>query len=257
MTIELYITKQCNFRCPHCIEMCNYIQDPAEDMSIEDVNNIINQINSLAVASKRVRLIGGEPTLHPKFLEICKLLKDGINNCYRFDITSNFTNNELLDTARKLYGFETINIYGSRDPNANAKAKLSGHYSILISPKDAGRYRRDPYGCQGLTDVCGMCVKKHNGQLAWAWCTWGFTVCRLLGNERYLYASLKELVRSRFNDFAIDICSHCSRLGYGRNNDGVVSGCFVEGLNRIKDRARGMPMHQLHPAFQEAAKCRT
>lgn len=66
--VRLYLTENCNASCPWCFN--KNTRDPEKDM---DTKKCLQLIDYLA-ASKvdRLQIMGGEPTLHPDFVEIYK-----------------------------------------------------------------------------------------------------------------------------------------------------------------------------------------
>ena len=66
----LTINRSCNLRCEWCY--AQGINFPKNDMSMDIANKAINIFKSLPM--KTVFLIGGEPTLHPNFFEIVRLI---------------------------------------------------------------------------------------------------------------------------------------------------------------------------------------
>lgn len=61
--IEIPITLNCNLKCNHCTFFCNLIDEKV----YVDINEFKKDINKLAkkIDIKQLRLIGGEPLLHP------------------------------------------------------------------------------------------------------------------------------------------------------------------------------------------------
>ncbi len=71
LNATLELTYRCNERCIHC-----YIDDPPDvktELEAEDYFGILDQLEELGCMS--ILLTGGEPTLHPDFLEIAKYVK--------------------------------------------------------------------------------------------------------------------------------------------------------------------------------------
>ena len=71
--IEIEITYRCNLRCINCDRSCR--QAPTnEQMSVEQIQKFINESVDNNVKWERIRVMGGEPTLHPDIFEILNLL---------------------------------------------------------------------------------------------------------------------------------------------------------------------------------------
>ena len=72
--LEIDVTYRCNLACPNCNRSC--AQAPrSTDISIEQIEQLITESLLRGYQWRRIRLLGGEPTLHPRFLEIIQLLR--------------------------------------------------------------------------------------------------------------------------------------------------------------------------------------
>jgi hypothetical protein len=67
--IEIDITWACNLRCHNCNRSC--AQAPTgESLTLADVVRFVDQSLAAGKRWERIRVLGGEPTLHPEFLDI-------------------------------------------------------------------------------------------------------------------------------------------------------------------------------------------
>ncbi len=73
--VEIDITYRCNLKCRNCNRSCT--QAPtSEAMEISQIESFIQESIAADARWERIRLLGGEPTLHPDFVEIVdRLLK--------------------------------------------------------------------------------------------------------------------------------------------------------------------------------------
>ena len=70
---EIDITYRCNLKCINCNRSC--AQAPSDlEMSVADIAAFIDESVDRAIAWKRIRILGGEPTLHSRILDIIDLL---------------------------------------------------------------------------------------------------------------------------------------------------------------------------------------
>lgn len=69
--IQIEVTNACNFKCAHCSRGIPHIKNPL----FANLEFIEKSLISLKGWKKAVGCHGGEPTLHPNFVEICKLYK--------------------------------------------------------------------------------------------------------------------------------------------------------------------------------------
>jgi hypothetical protein len=73
LLVEIDITYRCNLRCNNCNRSC--AQAPSRiDMPLATINTFLEQSTDQRVEWKRIRLLGGEPTLHPQLDEILQIL---------------------------------------------------------------------------------------------------------------------------------------------------------------------------------------
>ena len=80
VTVEMHIVDHCNMNC-NC---CNHFSPLAEPwfISIEDFTLQIKELKENVSSVKSFILLGGEPTLHPYLLDLCKILRNEFPNIY-------------------------------------------------------------------------------------------------------------------------------------------------------------------------------
>ncbi|MFH1487989.1 MAG: radical SAM protein [Pseudomonadota bacterium] len=66
-TLTLMITEGCNLTCPHCLLDCPQV-DPAPPVSVDIIMRLVAEFAELG--GKGIIIAGGEPLIHPKWLEI-------------------------------------------------------------------------------------------------------------------------------------------------------------------------------------------
>lgn len=71
LSLELDITRRCNFKCIHCNRSSAAEID--EELSFDVIENIARQCCELGI--RQVQILGGEPIVHPNFKEICQCFK--------------------------------------------------------------------------------------------------------------------------------------------------------------------------------------
>ena len=239
MTYEIHITHRCNFKCPACCALCNVVNDITSDMDMNEVEEVVRQINDVDRGSKGIRVIGGEPTLHPQCYEICRYIKNNITNIAWLSLATNHTNNTLADKIKNDLSFGVQVDDRSVDPATVARNRAKKHWSFLISPKEEGLPIGDPYQCYALTSKCGFAVHKWRGKLAWSWCGNGAAVAKLLRREDMLAPTLYELLGSGFGKWARIVCENCSCIAYTKflacEYPDLISPCFVDGLRELRE----------------------
>lgn len=100
-SIEIEITKACNWDCKFCYNIWKYTSEqiPQIHMCIQDYKMIIDEcVNNRALG---IRLSGGEPTLHPRFLEFVEY---AASKQLEISIFTNGTqiNSEILEKMQEL-----------------------------------------------------------------------------------------------------------------------------------------------------------
>lgn len=95
---NLVITKACNLNCSYCFAQ-NYMNSPGEtNITIEQLNNILNYFSLAPDKVHHISLIGGEPLLHPQFSEIYDIVTTFIEDNSIGEYISIFTNGiNLID----------------------------------------------------------------------------------------------------------------------------------------------------------------
>lgn len=74
MKIEFEITLRCNAKCPSCSRHCPYgLYGPESDITIEQTERFVEECKQHGDI-EIIHIMGGEPTLHPKLLQIVQLL---------------------------------------------------------------------------------------------------------------------------------------------------------------------------------------
>ncbi len=93
INVELNLTLRCNLGCTNCNRLCHLYRDrgPEEDMSYEQIVRFVNQIANSPVKVKRLKLLGGEPLVHPDFARIYVLLMAAVGEglIHKIKIESN------------------------------------------------------------------------------------------------------------------------------------------------------------------------
>jgi len=150
--IEIDITYRCNLRCNNCDRSCR--QAPTnEQMSVEQIQKFIKESVDNNVKWERIRVMGGEPTLHPDIFEILNLLLEYKRNYSpgtRIELCTNgfgkFVNDVLSKVPKEI---EVV--------NTSKESEVQPFYLFNLAPKDSLRYRYADYtnGCQVIS-VDGM-----------------------------------------------------------------------------------------------------
>jgi len=187
INIELNITLRCNLACPNCNRLCHIYRDRTEHMSLSQIEKFINQAKVGGRVDK-LKVLGGEPLLHPQFKEIyymlCEAAKDGIIRQIKIESNKTIPHPEVE-------AFPFVSWKG----RIQSKKK---HQPILWSPKDLGFDTRVGV-CQQISK-CGFSLDKY-GYLP---CSLAIMLCRLF--------DMTDMYRYEFPTTTWDldkICKHC------------------------------------------------
>lgn len=150
--IEIDITYDCNLKCINCNRSCR--QAPSkESMTVGQIQKFVDESIKNNIKWERIRVLGGEPTLHPDLFKILTVLLR-----YKKDFSLD-TNLELITNG---FG-ERVKKVLSKIPegvNINSSEKettVNLFFPFNIAPKDSVLFRFADYsnGCATVCD-CGM-----------------------------------------------------------------------------------------------------
>ncbi len=152
--IEIDLTYACNLSCNNCNRSSPQARSN-EHISLEQIKSFIDQSIATKKKWKRIRLLGGEPTLHPQFLAVLELIRkyrDENSVGTRIEVATNGHGarvNTILNSIPK--DVIVVNTHKSSTKEQTAFA------SFNIAPIDVKPYLHADFrnGCQILKD-CGV-----------------------------------------------------------------------------------------------------
>jgi len=164
----LIVTHECNRKCAFCVDKD---RGKKQYISIKNVQKAINY--ALKNNLKTITILGGEPTLHPKIIDICKLIKS-----YNFKIvmTTNYDKPELIATLDK---YHLVNSFNISHYNQKELPKQKDFYADLTLSKllfkggidtkekldkfiNENKYRYNDIKFSTLTDINDFTHKNKN-----------------------------------------------------------------------------------------------
>ena len=152
--IEIDITYRCNLKCINCDRSCR--QAPSnEQMTVEQIHKFVKESIGNNVKWERIRVMGGEPTLHPNIFEILNLMLEYKKNRSPDTCIQLVTNGSgkmvkgILSKVPKEIEIE----------NSSKESKVLPFYPFNMAPKDSIMYRYADYssGCR-ITSVDGVAL---------------------------------------------------------------------------------------------------
>ena len=228
--IEIDVTLECNWKCPYCVRLCNLKQNnPSSIMNLDDIKKITDEIKEIGENNfEHITLIGGEPTLNPYIIDICKYLKNNLD--IKLEISTNSTNNSKYKKIIEEIGIKVYTFAG----NDNIKKKIKSHINFYVSPTENKQELRDDCGLN-----CGINISKINNKLTYSYC----------GNQKYLSILLQKdyLLKNNLHDIyygdekidplTLEICKHCQFKAKNRIHSSTekISECFKIGIKKYEE----------------------
>jgi radical SAM protein with 4Fe4S-binding SPASM domain len=136
-TVWLVITSKCNNSCSFC-----YYKKRSEEMSLETIKKYVELLNK--IKPKKIILIGGEPTLHPNFVDIVELF---YKNNFNISVVSNGFGFSNLDVVKNIiYKVKNISlsIEGTKNVHNSIVKNNSAYDSIVKSIKNIQLFNKIP-----------------------------------------------------------------------------------------------------------------
>jgi len=205
--VEIEITTLCNLKCINCDRSCR--QAPSrEQMSITQIEKFIDESLRYHWNWDKIRLIGGEPTLHKKLMSIIEIVwryKNVYENC-DIDVVTNGFGNKVNDVLSQLPDWIGV---------INSSKSIQNPYlwsTYNFAPIDLVGYRDEKdfsKGC-GVTSECGLGLTTYG----YYPCGAGASIDRIFGFD----IGLKDLslVRPRLLRKQLRIlCKYCGHYKRG------------------------------------------
>lgn len=150
--IEIDITYLCNLHCLNCNRSVTQARE-AMHMPLEQVTSFVDQSIERGKRWRRIRVLGGEPTLHPRFDEVMRELLR-----YKAAVPST-----IIEVVTNGYGARVKNTLSKLPPelmidNTRKESPIQPTFGPFnMAPIDDRRYRGSAFanGCAVLED-CGM-----------------------------------------------------------------------------------------------------
>ena len=152
--IEMNLTLRCQMACPNCDRLCHLYRDRDEDddMDLEQVRKFVDQVRECSTKVSRLKLLGGEPLLHPRFVEVHRMLMDAVDE-------------GLIQRVK----IETNHVLPKPDVPEHPRIQWAGkpykkkrHMPVLWRPADVGLKSvgicKNPYRCGISLDSRGFAL---------------------------------------------------------------------------------------------------
>ncbi len=236
--VEIDITYRCNMRCLNCNRSAT--QAPAAiDMPVAQVEAFVNDSLAAGVHWERVRLLGGEPTLHPDFFSILTLLetyRHRHNPMLRIVICTNGSGRQVRKVLSALPPKIVV-----KNTYKNGRQRLFRPFNQ--APVDLRRHRFADFscGCRIIED-CGLGLTPQ-----------GYYPCAIAGGiDRIFGFGLGRRSLPAVDDDMTDLlerlCPLCGHFGFARpTRKPRMSRTWKSGYDRYRRRQARLERGSLDP----------
>ena len=202
--IELEINSYCNLACFNCDRSIRQARTD-EEMSLENIQKFVNESIALKRKWHVIKILGGEPTLHPQFFEILKIL-----NIYR-----DFNPACKISLATNGFG-EKVNAVLTMIPswvrilNTKKTSAINCFSSYNLAPIDTAEFKNKDFskGCI-ISERSGLGLTRY-GYYA---CGAGASVDRVFGFDVGI-KKLNNVTNDQLREQMKILCSFCGHFKY-------------------------------------------
>jgi hypothetical protein len=200
--IEIDITYDCNLKCFNCNRSCR--QAPSKgQVSLAQIDKFISESIKQSRRWKRIRILGGEPTLHPDFIEIISRL---------LSYKREFSPDTVIQVATNGFGVSVNEVLGRLNKEVlienTFKSSIVNQFSSFnAAPRDSFMYKFADYsnGCY-VINGCGMGLTPF-----------GYYPCAVSGGiDRVLGFDLGRTSLPEVKDHMLDLlerfCQYCGNF---------------------------------------------
>ena len=239
--IQLEITYRCNLLCDRCNRHCNlsflpYLKDA--DMTEKQIGRFIRQVKEKGVQLEQLRVLGGEPLLHPQIEKYLFLLHRDLMSPGLLD-TMVIVTNGIIPRSERLAAFlndsaiQPLVESGRIRFQAAWEGKERDFRGVFIAPVDMGMSWRE---C-GVTRVCGSLLNTYgywpNGNCA--------AIARLFYLPRYAKQEFPIVFEENWPALENDLCRFCVKANRVliRNKSDLVTRSYSKALEMWKKGFQG------------------
>lgn len=200
--IEIDLTYECNLNCYGCNRSCRQAPEKMH-IHLDQISNFIEDSLKRKIYWKRIRLLGGEPTLHPDFEEILYMFSKykSVYPRTRLEVTTNGFGRKVKRNIIRIPPFFHV------ENTSKTSAHQEGFYAFNMAPVDDKRYKKLDFsnGCSNIED-CGIGLTPN-----------GYYPCTLAGGiDRILGLDLGRKEIPHIDDNMLDLleefCRMCGRF---------------------------------------------
>ena len=149
---EIDITYKCNLKCINCNRSC--AQSPSNiEMPVADIAAFIQQSIERKIGWKRIRILGGEPTLHRGIFDIIDLLieyQSQYNPSVRLVLGTNFFGKHVHQVLKKMPGAIIL-----KSTLKSSRVNLFKPFNVAPVDTVYNRFSDYTCGCR-IIEECGI-----------------------------------------------------------------------------------------------------
>jgi hypothetical protein len=201
--IEIDITYACNLKCDNCNRSCSQAPDNSF-MTVEQIQKFLQQAEDTGRLFKRIRILGGEPLLHPDVIEILQLLIE-----YR-DANSPET---LIEVVTNGYGNKVNERIGHIPDGViitnthKTETKRDPFEPFNLAPRDITNFNEEDYSnACWVTSQCGFGLNMYG----YYYCAVAAGIDRVLGLD--IWIKNLPTTEDEFSDQKEILCSLCGHF---------------------------------------------
>ena len=198
---EIDITYKCNLKCINCNRSCTQAPSSIE-IAVADIEAFIHQSIEKNIAWKRIRILGGEPTLHSRIFDIIDLLMDyrrNFNPSVKLVLGTNFFGNQVHRVLEKLP--DTIKI---KSTLKSSRVNLFKPFNVAPVDTHFNRFSDYACGCR-IIEECGLGLTPS-----------GYYMCAVAGgiDRIYGYGLGKQKLPDESDSFSDQMSAFCRLCGH-------------------------------------------
>jgi len=199
--VEIDITYKCNLKCRNCNRSC--AQAPSRvEMPVSKIEAFLEQSMEKNISWKRIRLLGGEPTLHSRIFDIIELLinyKKSHNPSVRLVVGTNFYGQRVRRVLKKLP--DTVFVKSTLK-----SSRMNLFKPFNVAPVDTRYNRFSDYscGCRIIED-CGLGLTPS-----------GYYMCAIAGgiDRIFRYHMGRSKLPDESDEFSDQMSAFCRLCGH-------------------------------------------
>ena len=199
--IEIDITYSCNLKCINCNRSCT--QAPSEtEMPVATIEAFISQSVDHKTPWKRIRILGGEPSLHSRFFDIVDLLMDyrrAHNPSVRLVVCSNCYGSQVRRALEQLPASIVI-----KSTLKTSRSNLFRPFNVAPVDSPFNRFSDYTCGCR-IIEACGIGLTPS-----------GYYMCAVAGgiDRIFGYHLGRALLPDPYDDFSDQMAAFCPLCGH-------------------------------------------